>query len=125
MRDDVESVRNSEAGTLFGSSPTSLHPSLSRDHVDPEVITISDYSGSKGMSKTSLEGDVSSYVLLDALISNVGGRTDHVDVLIPLLVMLEEEILDNFQRRDLAKYCVRSILQIIDHESSDVEVLEY
>lgn len=64
----VDLVRDYDVETSYGLFPNCLHPFFSSDHVGPEVIIISNNSGSEGMSETSMEVETSSSESLDALI---------------------------------------------------------
>lgn len=79
-------------------------------------LSTSDDSGPEGLSKTSLVEATSSYGSLNTLISNVGVRITHVEVLMPLPIL---------QRLDLTRYFIQTHVHIIGCEPSDAEVLEY
>lgn len=49
----------------------------------------------EGMSETSFGEDTSSFRLLDALISNVCGRINRVEVPMPPHILLEDEVRAN------------------------------
>lgn len=78
--------------TSPGSSSNSPHSFFSRGYVEPGVKTISNDSGSGGPVETSLDGETSSYGLLDALISNVGRRTNYIEVPMPPHALSEKDI---------------------------------
>lgn len=75
------------------------------------------------MFGTSFEGETSSPGSLDALILNIGERTDRVEVLMPPSSLSGEEILVNLQRRYRARNFNQTCLRIIGCETSGVEVL--
>lgn len=85
--------------TLSSSSPASPHPSLSSDHVGPEIVHVYDDSKLEKVSGNFLDEETSSSKSLYALISNIGKTTTLVEVPIPLYVLFEEEVRANFQRR--------------------------
>lgn len=62
----------------YGLSPDTPHPSLSSNHMGPEAIPLYGISNSKIIFGNSLEVDTSSSRSLDALVSNIGGRTNAV-----------------------------------------------
>lgn len=121
----IDLVCDFKVETSLGSSPESLHSSLSGDHVRPKIIAPLEDSGSYWASRNSLKEETSSYVSLYALICNVGIRIHHTEVPIPHCILSEEEVHANLRMRECTRDFIQFCLQTIDCESSDAKVLEH
>lgn len=85
---EFKNLSSSRMGTSLDSH---IHP-LNHNHLEPEVISLSNDSDSKRVSVDSLEGGTSSFGLLEALLLNFNGEVNQVDVSMPHPVLTEEEI---------------------------------
>lgn len=75
------------------------------------------------MFDISLEEKTSSYKLLDAITSNVGGIKTYTEVHMPPHILSEDEVRVNLQRSKRVRYFIQVCLRIEGCESSDVDVL--
>lgn len=94
---DYES--NTSSILRIGISPYSHLPPIDHDHLELEFISLSNYSDIERVSEDFLERGTSSSGSLEALLADVGGEVNHVEVLMPHLILIEEEIQDYKQRR--------------------------
>lgn len=69
--------------------------------------------------------ETSSLGSLDTLISNVSGRVNRVEVLMPPPSLLEEEVHVNLQMRDLTRDFIQTLLENVSRTPSNIEVLEH
>lgn len=72
-----------------------------------------------------MEEGISSFGSLEAIISNIGRRTTHVEVLMPHRVLSKKNMMVNLQRGEFSSEFIRACLQIVGCEPSDAEVLEH
>lgn len=97
-------VNDSESKNLsasrMGISRDSHIPFLDHDHLETEVIPLSDDSDSKRVYEDSQEEDFSSFDSLVSLLSYVGGEVPRAEVLMPSSILTEEETQANRQMRE-------------------------
>lgn len=116
MRNNIVGfVSESEVKTPYGSSRDSHRSSHSSSRVGLEVTSIFDDYGSEMMFGNSLEEEISSCRSMDALIKNVGRGINSVEVFMHPLVLSEEEVRFNFQRREFVNDFTQVFLGIEGH----------
>lgn len=87
----------------MGASFDPYLPSLSNDHIGSEIIHISDDSYSEGGSRDSSREETLSFGSLYALISNVGGEINCIEVPMPHCFLSEEGVRANLQIKEHAR----------------------
>lgn len=106
----------------MGTSPHFHFLPPSCNHLDPEIISLSDDFDLERMSGNFLEEGTSSSGSLENLLSNVGREVTHAKVPLPPRVLSGEEIHANHQRREHAKNYILLRLKINNCETSNAEV---
>lgn len=91
------------AASPMGISPDSHLPSLGREHIGSTIILIYNDSDFERVSRYSLEEETSSSGSLYDLISNMDGGINLVKILMPIPILLEDEVQSNLLRIEHAK----------------------
>lgn len=121
----IDLVCDFKVEASLGSSPESLHSSLSGDHVRPKIIAPLEDSGSYWASRNSFEGrNIFLFVVIRPHMQ-CWQKIHHTEVPMPHCILSEEEVHANLRMRECTKDFIQFCLQTIDCEPSDAKVLEH
>lgn len=111
--------------SIIGTFDDSNLPRLNRNHIELDITPISNYSDLERVLENFLEEETSSFCSLDALLSDVGGGINSVEVPMPTRFFTENKIQANLKRREPAKDYIQLLLKTDGCDPNDADMKDH
>lgn len=107
---------------IIGTFSNSHLPHLGRNQLESEIIPLSDDSDSKWVFENFFEEGTSSSDSLEAILLNVGSEVNHVETLMPPIILTGEEMQASRQKREHTKDYIQIRLKADNYKHNNDEV---